>query len=111
MPSRSAGLAAATTVTVVTVLAGCSGKTPAPLSSARPMTMAAYEQVLTGIDKGLSSDFQRLSSAQTPAAVSAAAADAEGDVARDLAILSRATPPARFQTGNAAMISALTGFD
>jgi hypothetical protein len=75
------------------------------------MTVAAYEQVLTGIDKGLNSDFQRLSSTRAPAAVSAAAAAIEGDVASDLALLRRAAPPTRFQTGNAAMISALSGFD
>lgn len=114
MPSRSTGFIAAATfilAAVVPALAGCSGKTPTPLPSVRSMTVTAYEQVLTGIDKGLESDFQRLNSARTSPAVSAAVTATEGDVARDLTLLQRSVPPPRFKTGSAAMISAVRGFD
>lgn len=113
MPSRSTGLTAAVTAilaTVIPALAGCSGKAPAPLPSAQSMTVAAYERVLTGIDKGLGSDFQRLRSARIPSAVSAAAAAAQTDVSRGLNLLEGVSPPGRFKAGNAAIISALKSF-
>jgi hypothetical protein len=74
------------------------------------MTVAAYERILTGIDKGLGSDFQRLRSARIPSAVSAAAAAAEQDVSHDLSLLVGVSPPGRFEAGNAAIIPALMSF-
>jgi hypothetical protein len=113
MPSRPTGFTVATAAIVATAilaLAGCSGNTPAPLPSAQSMTVAAYERVLTGIDKGLGSDFQRLRSARIPSAVSAAAAATEADVSRDLNLLVGVSPPGRFEAGNAAIIPALMSF-
>lgn len=114
MPSRSTGFIAATTfilAAAIVALVGCSGKAPTPRPSAPSMTVTAYEQVLTSIDKGLGADFQRLSSARTSSAVSATVTATEGDVARDLTLLQRSAPPPRFKTGSAAMISAVRGFD
>jgi hypothetical protein len=113
MPNRLTGFTVATTVILVaaiTALAGCSGSTPAPLPSARSMTVTAYERDLTGIDKGLGSDFQRLRSARIPPAVSAATAATEEDVSRDLNLLVGVSPPPRFEAGNAAIIPALMSF-